>query len=64
MCSLPDLHLVDDRFVTNALTWIEMYTMSAIVENKSEKIKESDYTGAKFHYQMPFISSSELCSRI
>ena len=25
---------------------------------------ESDYTGAKFYYQMPFISSSELCSRI
>ena len=25
---------------------------------------ESDYTGAKFNYQMPFISSSELCSRI
>ena len=26
--------------------------------------KESDYTGAKFYYQMPFISSSELFSRI
>ena len=25
---------------------------------------DSDYTGAKFYYQMPFISSSELCSRI
>ena len=25
---------------------------------------ESDYTGAKFYYQTPFISSSELCSRI
>ena len=37
---------------------------------KGSKIKEiciiyeSDYTGAKFYYQMPFISSSELCSRI
>ena len=28
------------------------------------KKKESDYTGAKFYHQMPFISSSELCSRI
>ena len=27
-------------------------------------INESDYTGAKFYYQVPFISSSELCSRI
>ena len=25
---------------------------------------ESDCTGAKFYYIMPFISSSELCSRI
>ena len=25
---------------------------------------ESDYTGANFYYQMPFISSGELCSRI
>ena len=27
-------------------------------------IIESDFTCAKFYYQMPFISSSELCSRI
>ena len=27
-------------------------------------VLESDYTGAKFYYQMPFISSSELCSRV
>ena len=26
--------------------------------------KESDYTGAKFYYQMPFISLSELFPRI
>ena len=26
--------------------------------------KESDYTGANFYYQMPFISSNELCPRI
>ena len=26
--------------------------------------KESDYIGAKFYYQMPFILSSELFSRI
>ena len=26
--------------------------------------KESDYTGAKFYHQMPFILSSELFSRI
>ena len=27
-------------------------------------ILESDYIGTKFYYEMPFISSSELCSRI
>ena len=27
-------------------------------------LKDSDYTGAKFYNQMPFVSSSELCSRI
>ena len=35
-------------------------SLSHVVHN----IFESDYTGAKFYYQMPFISSSELCSRI
>ena len=31
---------------------------------KKRKKKESDYTSAKFYYQMPFISSSELGLRI
>ena len=32
--------------------------------NQRLTIHVSDYTGAKFYYQMPFISSSELCPRL
>ena len=43
---------------------IQMTVQSNTIRSNKDFLKESDYTGAKFYYQMPFFSSSELCSRI
>ena len=65
--------------IVRCYNWVEilinpnsLHTLSVQCSRLNEVVKvvkecftnESDYTGAKFYYQMPFISSSELCSRI
>ena len=51
-----------------AMDAIQVHTSCFMQTLKSEENvqieKESDYTGAKFCCQMPFISSSDPCSRI
>ena len=51
-------------FIVVCLTGRNERHLVIFFKSRPGNVKKSDYIGAKFYYQMPFISSSELFSRI